>query len=87
MVPNRHSTKNLQSSESICYSSLTEQQRERELNVQANIKIKNRKELQLQTLVDSEYIYTGINKQLVKEERIKMKPADISFKRIQHRWY
>ena len=37
-------------------------------------------ELQLQALVDSGYTYTRINKQLVKKERIKMKPIDRSFK-------
>ena len=55
--------------------------------MQEKVKTKNGKKLQVEVLVNSEYTYTGINKQLVKEERIKMKPADISFKRIQHRWY
>jgi len=31
-------------------------------------------------LVDSKYTYTEINKQLVKEEKIKMEPIDRSFK-------
>ena len=44
-----------------------------------NIKIKNRKELQLQVLVDSRCTHTGINKQLVKEERIKTEPMERSF--------
>ena len=44
-----------------------------------NIKTKNRKELQLQALVDSGYTHTGINKQLVKEERIKTEPMERSF--------
>ena len=44
--------------------------------MQTNIKILNRKELWLQVLVDSEYIHTGINKQLVKKERIKTEPID-----------
>ena len=48
--------------------------------MQTNIKTKNRKELQLQALVDSCCIHTGINKQLVKEERIKIEPMDRSFK-------
>ena len=43
------------------------------------IKIQNRKELQLQVLVDSRCTYTGINRQLVKKEKIKTKPANISF--------
>ena len=30
--------------------------------------------------MDSRCTHTGINEQLVKEERIKTKPADISFK-------
>ena len=29
--------------------------------------------------MNSEYTHTGINKQLVKKEQIKIKPADISF--------
>ena len=45
-----------------------------------NIKTKNRKELWLQALVDSECIHTGIDKQLVKREKIKTKPMDRSFK-------
>ena len=44
-----------------------------------NIKTSNRKELWLKILVDSGYIYTGINKQLVKKERIKTEPIDRSF--------
>jgi len=38
------------------------------LNVYTNVKILNRKELQLKILFSSEYTYTDINKQLVKEE-------------------
>ena len=45
-----------------------------------NIKIKNGKELQLQALVDSGCTHTRINKQLFKEEKIKIKPIDRSFK-------
>jgi len=37
-------------------------EKERELNMQTNIKISNGKKLQLQTLVDLECIYTGIDK-------------------------
>ena len=48
--------------------------------MQANIKTKNREELQLKILVNSKYTHTEIDKQLVKKERIKMKPAEISFK-------
>jgi len=39
-----------------------------------NIKTLNEKELWLKILVDSGCIYTGIDKQLVKEERIKIEP-------------
>ena len=53
--------------------------KERELNMQTNIKTKNGKELQLQALVDSGYTHTKINEQLVKKERIKMEPMDRSF--------
>ena len=62
----------------ICCSTPKEQQR-RELNVQAKIKTQNRKELWLQVLVDSGYIHTGINEQLVKEEWIKTKLANVLF--------
>jgi len=47
--------------------------------MQAKIKTKNGKELQLQAFVDSRYTHIGINEQLVKEEKIKTKLADISF--------
>ena len=52
----------------------------RVLNIYTNIKTKNRKELQLQVLVDSRYTHTRIDKQLVKEEKIKTEPIDRSFK-------
>ena len=45
-----------------------------------NIKTSNEKKLWLKTLVDSECTYTGINKQLVEEEKIKIEPMDRSFK-------
>ena len=40
----------------------------------------NGKKLWLKTLVDSNCIYTEVDKQLVKEERIKTEPIDRSFK-------
>ena len=43
--------------------------------MQTNIKTANRKKLWLQVLIDLEYTYTRIKKQLVKKGRIKMKPA------------
>jgi len=52
----------------------------RELNMHTNIKTKNRKKLWLQALVNSEYTHTRIDKQLVKEEKIKTEPMDRSFK-------
>ena len=48
--------------------------------MQAKVKTQIKKELWLQALVDSGYIYIEINKQLVKKEQIKIKPADIAFK-------
>ena len=36
--------------------------KKRELNMQAKIKTKNRKELQVKALMDSEYTHTEINK-------------------------
>ena len=45
-----------------------------------NVKIFNRKELQLKVLLDSGCNYTEIEKQLVKKEKIKMKPIDRLFK-------
>ena len=47
--------------------------------MQAKIKTKNRKELWLQALIDFGCTYIGINKQLVKEEWIKTRLAEISF--------
>jgi len=48
--------------------------------VHTNIKTKDRKELMLQTLVNSGYTHTRIDKQLVKEEKIRIEPIDKSFK-------
>jgi len=48
--------------------------------VHTNIKTKNEKELQLQALVDSGYTHTRINKQLVKEKKIKTEPMERLFK-------
>ena len=48
--------------------------------MQTNMKTANRKKLQLQALVDSGCTHTRINKQLVKEEKIKTESIDRSFK-------
>ena len=45
-----------------------------------NIKMTNRKKLQLKALVDSECTYVRIDKQLVKKERIKTEPMNKLFK-------
>jgi len=50
-----------------------------ELNMQANIKTKNRKKLEVKALVDSGYTHTGIDEQLVKNKKIPTKPIDFSF--------
>ena len=50
-----------------------------QLNVQANIKTKNRKKLEVKALVDSGCTYTGIDKQLVKNKKIPTKPINFSF--------
>jgi len=47
--------------------------------VQANIKTKNGKKLKVKALVDSRYIHTEINKQLVKDKRIQTKLINFSF--------
>ena len=47
--------------------------------MQAEVKTKNGKNLKVKTLVDSECTHTGIDKQLVKDKRIQMKPIDFSF--------
>jgi len=47
--------------------------------VQADVKTKNRKKLKVKALVDSGYIHTGIDKQLVKDKRIQTKPINFSF--------
>ena len=39
----------------------------RELNIQANMKTKNSKNLKVKALVNSRYNYIGINEQLVKD--------------------
>jgi len=51
----------------------------RELNVQAEVKTKNGKNLKVKALVDSGCTYTGIDKQLVKDKRIQMKSINFSF--------
>jgi len=43
------------------------------------MKTKNGKKLKVKALVDSGYIYTEINKQLVKDKRIQTKPINFSF--------
>ena len=50
------------------------------MNVQAKVKTKNRKELQVEALVNSRCTHMGINEQLVKNKRIQTKPVDFSFK-------
>ena len=47
--------------------------------MRAHIKTKNNKNLKVKTLVNSRYTYTGIDKQLVKNKRIQMKPINFSF--------
>jgi len=52
---------------------------ERELNIQANVKTKNGKNLKVKALVDSGCTYMRIDKQLVKDKRIQTKPINFSF--------
>ena len=47
--------------------------------MQANIKTKNGKKLEVKALVDSGCTHTGIDKQLVKNRRIQTKKIDFSF--------
>ena len=47
--------------------------------MQANIKTNNGKKLKVKALVDSGFIHTRINKQLVKDKRIQTKPINFSF--------
>jgi len=54
--------------------------------MQANIKIKNSKELQIESLVDSRCTHTGINKQLVKDKRIQTKSINFLFGVYQYKW-
>jgi len=51
----------------------------RELNMQAQVKTKNGKNLKVKALVDSRCIHTGINEQLVKDRRIQTKKINFSF--------
>ena len=52
----------------------------RELNVQAEVKTKNGKNLKVKALVDSGCTHTGIDKQLVKDKRIQSRPINFLFK-------
>ena len=47
--------------------------------MQAEVKMKNGKNLKVKALVDSRCTHTEINKQLVKNKRIQTKPIDFSF--------
>ena len=47
--------------------------------MQANVKTKNGKKLKVKALVDSGYIHTGIDEQLVKDKRIQTKLINFSF--------
>ena len=47
--------------------------------MQANIKTKNGKKLEVKVLVDSGCTHTEIDKQLVKDKKIPTKPIDFSF--------
>jgi len=47
--------------------------------MQANIKMENRKKLEVKALVDLGCTYTEINEQLVKNKKIPTKPINFSF--------
>ena len=47
--------------------------------MQANVKTKNGKKLEVKALVDSGCTHTGIDEQLVKDKRIQMKSINFSF--------
>ena len=47
--------------------------------MQVDMQIKNGKKLKVKILVDSRCTHMGIDKQLVKEKRIQMKPINFSF--------
>ena len=47
--------------------------------MQADVKTKNGKKLKVKVLVNSRCIYTGIDKQLVKDKRIQMRLINFSF--------
>jgi len=47
--------------------------------VQANVKTKNGKKLEVKALVDSGCTHTGIDEQLVKDKRIQTKSINFSF--------
>ena len=47
--------------------------------MQAEVKIKNSKNLKVKALVDSRCTHTGIDEQLVKNKRIQTKQIDFSF--------
>ena len=49
------------------------------MNVQAQVKTKNGKNLKVKALVDSGCTHTGIDEQLVKDKRIQTKKIDFSF--------
>ena len=52
---------------------------ERELNVGANVKMKNGKNLKVKVLMNSGYTHIEIDEQLVKEKKIQTKPINFLF--------
>ena len=52
--------------------------KEKELNMEAKIKTKNGKESQIEVLVDSRCIHTGIDEKLVKDKRIQTELVDFT---------
>ena len=49
------------------------------MNIQADVKTKNGRKLKVEALVDFGCIHIEIDKQLVKEKRIQIKPINFSF--------
>jgi len=71
--------KHANSSEKYIISNCRASGGKKELNMQADIKTRNRKNLKVKALVDPGCTHTGIDEQLVKKKKIQTKAIDFSF--------
>ena len=79
MISSKHSTRDQNSQNKYIIPNCQNSKRKMELNMQADIKMKNGKKLKVKALVDSGCTHMGIDKQLVKNKRIQTRLINFSF--------